>query len=447
MANFISRRALSRRTFLRGIGAAISLPWLDAMTPALAPFGARRHRGSPARAMFVFHPNGQSLPDFFPATEGTDVRLPFILEPLEPVKRHLTVVSGLGLDAALAHGDGPGDHARAAASFLTCVHPKKTGGADIRAGVSVDQLIAAKVGGATRLPSIEIGCEGGRLAGNCDSGYACAYVNNISWRSPSAPMTKESSPRRIFERLFGIDASAADGEARDRRMRNRLSILDFVRDDAAALRSSLGSEDRPRLDEFLTSLREIERRVADHDAAGKPPPAPEFPAEMDYPTHLKLLYDLAAMALQSDATRVITLMVANGGSNRSYPFAGARDGHHDLSHHGGDPKKIDGVRRINRFHAENLARFLAKLDTTKEGDGTLLERSTVLYGCGIADGDRHDHKNLPILVAGGGTATPLGARHLRAPLGTPLANLHLAVMDRMNVRQASFADSTGRIEL
>jgi Protein of unknown function (DUF1552) len=451
-----SDHGISRRRFLRGAGAAIALPYLDSLPPSGAPPGALTAAlgrsdppaARPTRALFVFSPNGQCMPDWTPGREGADFDLPFLLEPLAPHRSKLLVLSGLALEAAKAQGDGPGDHARGSASFLTCAHPFKTGGTNIRAGVSVDQVIAAKIGGDTRFPSLELGCETGKQAGDCDSGYSCVYTTNVSWRTTTAPATKETSPQQAFRRLFaGPDDGLGPKEA-DARRRQRASVLDAVLEDARSLSARLGASDRVKLDDYMTAVREVEARIQ-KSAAAAPPPAAEPPANAqdDYPEHVRLMYDLVALAFRADLTRVATLMVGNAGSNRSYGFLGVAEGHHHLSHHGKDADKVAKIRKINRFQTEQLARFLGTLAATADGDSTLLDRSIVHYGCAIADGDRHDHVDLPIVLAGGGNGTIAGGRHLRFPKDTPLANLYLAILDRMNVRATTFGDSTGRLPI
>jgi Protein of unknown function (DUF1552) len=438
---------LTRRGFLRGAGAAIALPCLESLP---APRGLRQPAAAqrPTRALFVFSPNGKTMPDWTPAEEGAGFELPFLLEPLEPHRSKLLVLSGLDLDGAIAHGDGPGDHARGSAAFLTGAHPFKTGGANIRAGVSVDQVIAAKIGGETRFRSLELGCEGGKQAGDCDSGYSCVYTTNVSWRTATAPATKETSPEAAFRRLFsGPDDGLTPEQAESRRAR-RASVLDFVLEDARRLAKALGADDRRKLDDYMTSVRELEIRIRNVSA-----PVPGLPAGAaapacaadDYAERVRLMYDLVALAFRADLTRVATLMLANAGSNLSYRFLDVPEGHHHLSHHGKDPEKIAKVRKINRFQTEQLARFLGTLAKTQDGDASLLDRAIVLYGCAITDGDRHDHVDLPILVAGAGNGTLSSGRHVRFRKGTPLANLHLSILDRMNVRATSFGDSTGRL--
>jgi len=397
---------------------------------------------------FVYAPNGKHMADWTPKTEGATFDLPVTLQPFEPVRNHVRVLSGLCLRNAAAGSDGPGDHARAMAAFLTGVRPKKTSGADVRNGVSVDQVAAAVLGRTTRFRSLEVGCEGGKTAGPCDNGYSCAYQTNLSWRAESTPLPKEIDPRRVFDRLFG-DAIGADADpVRAKRDRDRRSVLDFVAADARELGEKLAGTDRRKLDEYLTGVREIEQRIQKAqpkvafgaDALPRPTGVPEHFGE-----HARLLADLVVLAFQADLTRVATFALGNDGSNRSYREVGVAEGHHDLSHHAGDVGKHDKLRAINRLHVAQCAQLAERLKATREGDGTLLDRCTVVYGSGIRDGDRHDHDDLPILLVGGGTGATKGGRHIRYAAGTPLCNLYLALLDRVGVRAERFGDSTGRL--
>ena len=440
-----TRRVVSRRAVLRGAGAAVALPWLEAMsTPVRAAVAPR----PPVRAAFLYVPNGVHMPDWTPAAaDGPGFDLPPTLAPLAGVRDDLLVVSGLALDPARAKGDGGGDHARAMAGFLTGRHPRKTDGSDLRAGVSVDQLAARRLAGSTRFPSLELGAEGGRGAGECDHGYSCAYQSNLSWRDESTPVAKEVNPRLVFDRLFG---GGGGDEASARRLRGRKSVLDFVREDARRLGASLGADDRRKVDAYLTGLREVEQRIArtgDGERAGgaRPEQARPLGIPADYAEHVRLMADLLALAFRADLTRVATLVFANDGSNRSYREAGVPDGHHDLSHHGGDPAKVAKVGAINRFHAGLLAHFLGRLKATPEGDGTLLDHCLVLYGGGISDGNAHTHDDLPILLAGRAGGTVATGRHLRVASETPLTNLYLSILDRLGAPVDAFGDSSGRL--
>ncbi len=434
-------KSLSRRTVLRGLGAAVALPWLEAMTPARS-LAQSAIPTAPNRLAYLYVPNGVQMADWTPKATGASFELPDLLKPLASVRDDLLILSGLKLDKAEAHGDGGGDHARAMASFLTCAHPRKTGGADLRAGVSADQAAAGVIGPATRFPSLEIGCEGGRDSGRCDHGYSCAYQVNLSWRNESSPAAKEVDPALVFDRLFGRETIGGDREVA-RRERRRRSVLDFVADDAKRLQTKLGGSDRRKLDEYLTGVREVERRIGrgaaqvGGDKVARPSGIPG-----DYREHLRLMADLLVLAFQADLTRVATFVFANDGSNRSYREIGVPEGHHDLSHHGNDPARQAQVKAINRFHVEQYAYLLARLKAIPEGDGTLLDHSMIVYGSGISDGNAHSHDNLPILVAGRGNGTIKPGRHVRYQADTPLANLHLGLLDRMKVPVASFGDST-----
>jgi hypothetical protein len=395
---------------------------------------------------FVYVPNGIHMADWMPAAAGPLAELPTILKPLSAFAQDLLVLSGLTLDSARSHGDGGGDHARAMASFLTGRHPRKSEGNGLRAGISIDQLAAAKVGKATRFASLEIGCEGGKYAGQCDHGYSCAYQTNLSWRSATTPAAKEIDPRLVFERLFGGAAQGDSETQRARRERDNKSILDFVAEDASQLRGKLGASDRRKLDEYLSGVREIEQRIVRAQPVvevgqTKYPRPTGVPG--DYREHLRLMSDLLVLAFQADLTRIATFVFANDGSNRGYRNIGVPEGHHDLSHHGGDPMKQGKVRKINEFHVEQLAYLLGRLKAVKEGGGTLLDNCTIIYGSGISDGDRHNHEDLPILLAGKGGGTLKTGRHIRYPRETPLTNLYVSLLDRMAVPVGSFGDSTG----
>jgi hypothetical protein len=443
----MSHPLISRRTILRGLGAAVALPWLEAMGPLTSWAAAPPAGGKPApnRMAFLYVPNGKNMADWTPEEEGTDFDLPAILQPLQPVKDDLLVLTGLTADKARPNGDGPGDHARALGAFLTGCQPRKTDGVNIRAGISVDQVAASRIGERTRLPSLEIGGEHGAMAGNCDSGYSCVYSSTMSWRSATQPLPKEVNPKMVFERLFGTGTDA--GQAR--REATRRSILDFVREDSRDLTAKLGPTDRRKIDEYFSSIRDIELRI---ERAAKLPPikAPEgtkpagIPAS--YAEHLKLMCDLLALAFQADVTRVCTFVLANEGSNRPYPFIGVPEGHHDLSHHGNDKKKKAKIRDINKFHVSQLAYLLTRLKGIKEGNGTLLDHCMIAYGSANSDGNAHNHDDLPVLLAGKGCGTIRTGRHVRYPKDTPLNNLWLSMLDRIDVRMPALGDSTGRLK-
>ncbi|CAA9385947.1 MAG: diguanylate cyclase/phosphodiesterase (GGDEF & EAL domains) with PAS/PAC sensor(s) [uncultured Phycisphaerae bacterium] len=448
---------LSRRTLLRGLGTAVALPMLDAMMPGNGivqaaatglPNGAKG--AAPVRSAFMFIPNGVNYPEWTPTGEGAGFKLSKLLEPLEKVKADINVLTGLTLDNARAKGDGPGDHARSAAAFLTGAHPVKTSGRDIRLGVSVDQVAAAQIGTKTKLPSLELGLDKGQIAGECDSGYSCAYVSNISWRSDTNPMPKEIDPASLFDRLFGSGEQRSAVDAA-RQAKRRKSVLDYVAEDSKRLEKKLGASDRHKLDEFATSIREIEKRI---DAAKlADAAAPMVKPTMDRPdgipgttaAHMKLMVDLLVLAFQTDQTRIATVMVARDGSNRNFPDLGITEGHHSLSHHGGAADKVAAIQRIDRFHMEQLAYFIERLKSVKEGSGTLLDNTQLLCGSGIGDGNRHNHENLPIVWAGKAGGQVKTGRHVVYPRNTPLCNLYLNMLEMAGTKADRFGDSDGRL--
>ena len=449
----MTNQALSRRTMLRGFGATLALPLMDAMA---AP-AARVSGNGATRMVFCYVPNGIIMDDWTPASVGPLSEFKRIMKPLEPVRKKVTVISGLTHNTGRALGDGPGDHARAASTFLTGIHPKKTASAAISLGISVDQVAARAIGNQTRIASLELTLESGRQAGNCDSGYSCAYSNNISWRSAGTPNPPEYNPRVIFERMFGNADPAETAASRARRERYDRSILDFVLDDAGSLKRELGSTDRRKLDEYLTAVREVETRIAAAEKLSAEAPnladlAPglEKPAgvPVDYAEYSRLMFDLMALALQTDQTRIITLMMAREGSNRPYREIGISDGHHGLTHHQNNAEWIEKIRQINEYHVQQFGYFLRKLDAIQDGESTLLDRSMIVYGSSISDGNRHTHHDLPIVVAGGGNRRiRTGGRHLQYPRETPLTNLYLTLLDTMNVPAAqSLGDSTGPLK-
>jgi hypothetical protein len=446
----LTRKHVSRRTMLRGVGAAVALPVLDSMFPALTKAAEMAQKLSPKRMVFCYVPNGIDMRNWTPGAEGRAFALPKILNPLAPVQDDVLVLSGLMDHGGEALGDGPGDHARASASFLTGVHPRKTAGADISAGISVDQLAAQKIGRETRLASLELGCEDGHLAGNCDSGYACAYVNSISWRTATAPNPPEVNPRAVFERLFGNDENAGDPAARARNARYQQSILDLVAEDTRRLQGGLGQTDKRKLDEYFTSVREVERQIemmerqiANNSVAL---PSMEKPGgiPIEFAEHARLMFELLAIALQTDTTRVSTFMLAREGSNRSYREIGVPDGHHGLSHHRNDTALMDKVAAINQHHMTQFANFLVRLKKTKEGSGSLLDNTLVMYGSGISDGNKHNHDDLPVLVAGGSGAFKTG-RHVRYTQKEPVSSLYLSMLDAADIPTERFGDSQNRL--
>jgi hypothetical protein len=446
-------QSIDRRMVLRGFGTALSLPLLEAMIPLTALAQSGNKTKHPVRMAFVFVPNGINMDHWTPKAEGKlSDDLPSVLAPLADLRANVNLLTGLSQRNAFALGDGAGDHARSAAAWLTGCHPRKTSGANIQAGISFDQLMANHVGDRTRFSSIELGCERGGLAGDCDSGYSCAYSNSISWRSPNTPVAKEVDPRLVFERLFQNGDPNETPVAREARIAENKSILDFVLVDAKSLHNKLGVTDRMKLDEYMTGVREIERRltVAEKGSqqAGLTSKLSGMPSgiPVDYAEHVRLLGDMMVLAFQTDITRVGTFMFANEGSNRSYKMIGVNDGHHELSHHQRNAEKLESIRKINQFHVDNLAYMLRKMRDVREGDRTLLDNTMVVYGGGIGDGDRHNHDDLPILVAGGAGTGIKSGRHIRYKNNTPMTNLFLTMADKAGVPVESIGDSSGRLE-
>ena len=441
---------IPRRTFLRGLGTLVALPMLDAMLPArmLAAAAGGTASRFPRRIAWVYVPNGKNMEDWTPLTTGPGFDLPMILEPLKEHRRDIAIITGLANEQANAYGDGGGGHARASACFLTGVHPRKTAGADIKAGISVDQIAAARIGGETRLPSIELSCDGGQRAGSCDSGYSCAYQFNLSWRSETQPLNPEVDPRAAFERLFGDGAAGVSAEARAKRVLYNRSVLDFVLDAARRLSSRLGTVDRRKLDEYLTAVREIEVRIArsERNPAQVPAGAGEPPMFENYVQQLRLMYDIIVLAFQTDSTRISTFIAAHEGSNRPYPFIGIRDGHHDLSHHRNDEDKKAKLAQINRFHTTQFAYFLSRLKSVREGEGTLLDHCMLLYGSGLSDANLHLNENLPMMVAGGGGGRLRTGQHLRVDDLTPVTNLYRSMLDCVGVPTEKIGDSNGTLD-
>lgn len=442
----ITGKQLPRRMFLRGAGAAIALPLLDAMKPALA--SAATPVKPPVRLAFTYIPNGVTMKDWKPATTGAGFEFSRILKPLEPFRDDLVVLSGLDHHNANALGDGGGDHARAGAAFLTGVHPRKTAGADIQAGISADQIAARQVGKTTRIASLELGCEDSRTVGACDSGYSCAYTNSISWRGPQTPMPPETNPRIVFERLFGDDDFGADPRIKARRLAQRRSILDLVNDRTRKLVREVGPSDRRKLDEYLTGIRELEQRIAlaEKDQNGFRPDM-EKPGGVpaSFADYVKLMFDLQVLAFQADVTRVSTLLFGREASVRTYGEIGVSDPHHPLSHHRNLPENVEKLTKINTYHAGLFAYFLQRLKSVKEGDGTLLDHSMIVYGGAICDGNSHSHEDLPVLLAGRGDGRMRAGRHIACEKGTPMTNLYLSLLDRMQVPVEKLGDSTGQL--
>ncbi len=444
----ITKTALDRRLFLRGIGAAMALPLLDSMVPAMAATGSKAAKPA-IRMAFCYVPNGIIPKAWLPTTTGANFEFMPTMKPLEPFRDKLVVLSNLAQVNGRALGDGAGDHARAGATWLTGVHPKKTEGADIHAGISADQIAAKALANETQFGSLEIGLEENYLAGGCDSGYSCAYTNTISWRGPTTPNPSEISPRAVFERLFG-DGETTDPKARLARMAQDRSILDFVRTDVARLTPGLGNRDKSKLDEYLESIRDIERRIqkAEQQSATMKLPVMERPTAIPdtFEEHAKLMADLMVIAFQTDMTRVITLMMAREGSNRSYREINIPDGHHSVTHHQLDPEKIAKTQKIDELHVKSFSYLIKRLNETQDGDGTLLDHTMVLYGSSIRDGNVHDHHDLPLVLVGGKTANIKGGRHVRYKPETPMTNLLLTMLDKAGVPGETLGDSTGKVD-
>lgn len=436
---------INRRDLLRGVGTALGLPLFEAM-------GATAK--APCRMAFLYVPNGimmdQWLVDQKPGVYGLPAELPSITRGLGAYRDDVLFIGGLTQNGGRALGDGPGDHGRAGANYLTCMHPKKTNGRDLRAGVSVDQMAAQRLAGKTRLASLELSCEDGVQGGSCDNGYSCAYSNTISWRTPSTPNPAEIRPRAVFERLFGAADEDADPARRARRANYERSILDVVTGDARKLAASLGGADKRKLDEYLYSIRDVELRIqaAEKNAAAAPRPkasAPDAGVPAELGEHARLMIDLLALAFQTDSTRVATLLLALEQSPRAYPEIGIPEAHHGLTHHQGDVDKIAKVIQINQYHMKQFVYLVDKFKKTPDGDGTLLDHAMVTYGSGLSDGNAHDHANLPLVLAGRGCGMVRPGRFVRHANETPMANLFMAMLDRMGVPVETMGDGTGKL--
>jgi hypothetical protein len=437
----ITKKAIPRRTFLRGMGATVALPLLNAMVPSMTALA--KTQSNPVRRLgFVYMPMGCDLPRWTPGTEGLVTELSPTLQSLAPVANQLTIISNLELKNAY-----PGTHATSNAAFLSAAKAKWTESTDYYLGTTVDQVAAQQIGHHTLLPSLELSMDLLQTVGQCDNGYACVYQNNLSWSSPTTPLPSEAHPRLVFERLFGEGGSAAD---RQRELRRRASLLDSVKDDITRLQNKLGPEDRTRVGQYLDTVREVERRIqkAEQQTSDAPMPDLDRPAGVPaaYADHARLMFDLQVLAMQGDVTRVLTFQLARETSNRTYNEIGVPDPHHPLTHHGNDPAKVARMAKINAFHVSLFAYYLEKLKATPEGDGTLLDHSLILYGSGMGDPNIHNHVNLPVLVAGNGAGATRGARHIKYAQPTPLANLHLTLLDRVGVRLDAFADSQGKVD-
>ena len=437
----ITKQALHRRTFLRGAGATLALPVLDAMMPAMTALAASP--AAPVRRLgFIYVPMGAHMPQWTPSGSGGILgELSPTLKSLEKVRDHLTVVTNTELRNAY-----PGTHATSNAAFLSAATSKWTESSDYELATTVDQIAAKQLGQETRLPSLEMAMDLLTTVGQCDNGYACVYQNNLSWSSPTSPLPAEAHPRVVFERLFGDGGTAAD---RMSELRKNSSLLDWVKDDIARLQKKLGANDRTKVGEYLESVREVERRIQKAEKATADSKLPDLDRPVGVPAayadHARLMFDLQVLAMQGDVTRVMTFQLARETSNRSYPEIGVSEAHHPCTHNGGDPEKLAKVAKINAFHVSLFAYFLERLKATPDGDGTLLDHSLYLYGSGMSNGDKHDHVNLPILVAGGSAGKMKGGRHVRYDTPAPLANLHLTILHKAGVKLDKFADSTGVI--
>ena len=443
--------AVNRRRFLRGLGAVMALPAFESLVPrslaSVTPEAlATTSTGAPLRMAYVYFPNGAIQENWWPKGEGKDFTFSKTMTPLESVKNRVQVLGGLDHVHATAGPDGAGDHARANGTFLTGVRVKKTAGADIHAGVSIDQVVANSVGHLTRFASLELTCDAVRKSGNCDSGYSCAYQHNLSWRSPTQPMAPEPNPRLTFERLFGEGSVGQRKQSIAMRQAQQRSILDFVMDDARSLQRKLGSRDVAKLDEYLTSVREIEKRIdRAEEFKDVPDPGVETPAGIpaSFEEHMQLMYSMMLLAFQTDSTRIATFLLAGDGNNRSYSDIGIPEGHHHLSHHQSNEEMVSKVGEIDLWYMKQFAWFLKKMEETKDVDGnSLLHNSMIVYGCGNSDGNRHTHHNLPIVLAGNGGGALEAGRYVQAG-GQPMSNLFLTMADRMGVKNLErFGDST-----
>jgi hypothetical protein len=435
-----TQKLLDRRTVLRGLGTAMALPMMEAMLPTAR---AAEPAARPKRLQIFYTPNGMIMKSFTPEKAGRDYPLSPTLAPLEPYRNHFTVVTGLAHYNASALGDGPGSHGRSCGAFLTGAHPKRTEGSDLQCGISMDQVVAQRFGEATQLASLELGIDPPSLMGSCDVGYSCTYTNSLSWRSPTVALPVTVNPRDVFERLFG-DGDALDDASRLAQLKRKASILDFVREDASRLSVRLGMSDRRKLDDYLESVRDVERRIqkasehsvdVDSSELTRPAGIPEAFAD-----HARMMIDLQVLAMQADLTRVCSFMLGRELSNRTYPEAGVPDAHHMLSHHGGDPEKIAKLARINHLHMQHFAYYLERMSATKDGEGTLLDSTLVLAGASLGEPNDHDNMNLPVLVAGGGLP---GNRHVVVPKHTPMCNLLLSMIHALGIPLDKLGDSTG----
>ena len=437
----ITKMALPRRTFLRGVGATLALPFLDAMVPAMS---ARAPGAS--RFAVIYVGNGMNMFDWIPPTEGLGFELSPILQPLEPFRNRALVLTGLDNYPATDQGDTGGQHPRAAPAFMSSVHPKQTEGADVQAGTTVDQMIAELICRDSKLPSLEVSVDRNDVVGACDHGYACAYMNSMSWKSPTQPLPAETNPRFVFERLFGSGDTA---EARAIRVQEDRSILDGLAEEISALSSRLGGHDRTKLGEYLGAIRDVEQRIARAELTNSDFAVPERPVGVPetFREYAELMFDLQVLAFQADVTRVTSFMMARENINRSYNEIGLPEAHHSMSHHGNNPEKMQDFSKLNTYHVDAVTYYLDKLQSVPDGDGTLLDGTVVLYGSGMSDGNTHNNYSVPVVVIGGPENGVEGNRHLVYPKGTPLANLSLSLLSKFGVGVEQFGDSTGQLPL
>jgi len=440
----ITRKAIPRRTMLRGIGAALTLPLLDSMVPALSAL--QKTAAHPVRRFGVIYvPNGMMMASWTPAGEGAGFDLKPIMQPLAPFRDRLAVLSGLSSRPPAAIPGG-GNHARASTRFLTDVPPKLSQNTELQAGVSIDQIAAKELGRQTQLTSLELSLDGRDFAGSCDVGFSCAYTNTIAWRDASTPLPMENDPRAVFERMFG-DSGTTDPAARRARVREERSILDAVTEQIGRLQRRLGSRDRAKVEQYLEATRDVERRIQKaEEQSAQELPRVDQPAGVPatFEEHAKLMFDLQVLAYQTDLTRVITFMIGRELSGRPYPEIGVNDAHHPTSHHQNDPEKLAKLAKINTFHAALFAYYLDKLKSTPDGGGSLLDHTLLMYGAGMSDSQLHAYSSLPLLLVGGGVK---GGRHLKFAADTPLANLHLTLLDKLGVRIDTIGDSTGPLDI
>ncbi|RPI53648.1 MAG: DUF1552 domain-containing protein [Acidobacteria bacterium] len=437
----ITKLALPRRTFIRGIGATVALPFLDAMVPAMRA----QSKGAP-RFTAIYCGNGANMGEWTPATDGVGFQISPSLKPIEAYRDRLLVATGLDNFQATDQGDVGGQHPRAAPAFMSCAHPKQTEGADVEAGITIDQLIAEKICRDTKLPSLEVSVDRNDVVGACDHGYACAYMNSMSWRTPTSPLPSETNPRFVFERMFGVGSTA---EERLARVKEDRSILDGLTQEISNLRRRLGASDRTKLGQYFDAVRDVEQRIVRAESTNSTFDVPEQPVGVPetFKEYIELMFDLQVLAFQADITRVSSLMMARENVNRSYPEIGLPEAHHSISHHGNNPEKMKNYAKLNAYHVETLGYYLKKLDSINDGDGTLLDHTAVLFGSGMSEGNTHNNYNVPVILVGGRSQQIKGNRHLRFPKGTPLANLMLGLTDRYGVKVDKFGDSTAAIDL